>query len=98
MFLEMPLYQLESVFDYYSLKASPTVAKRLVASIVNKTIMLESNSTMGPIEELLRHRKNEYRYIVDGNYKIIYWIDEHFIKIAAVFDSRQNPEKLMDNV
>ena len=53
---------------------------------------------MGPIEELLRHRKNEYRYIVDGNYKIIYWIDEHFIKIASVFDSRQNPEKLMDNV
>ena len=27
-------------------------------------------------------------------YKIIYWIEDNYIKIATVFDSRQNPEKM----
>jgi hypothetical protein len=27
-------------------------------------------------------------------YKIIYWIEDKYIKIATVFDIRQNPEKI----
>ena len=34
------------------------------------------------------------RYLVEGNYKIIYWHDGTLIKIASVFDCRQNPSKL----
>ncbi len=43
---------------------------------------------------MLRHRKFEYRFIVVGNYKIIYWAEDNLIKIVAVFDTRQNPEKI----
>jgi hypothetical protein len=32
--------------------------------------------------------------LIEGNYKIIYWIDNQNIKIAAVFDCRQNPAKM----
>jgi mRNA-degrading endonuclease RelE of RelBE toxin-antitoxin system len=44
---------------------------------------------------LLENRNIEYHYIVESNYKIIYSIDDEnqFIKIADVFDTRQNPEK-----
>jgi len=47
-------------------------------------------------EELLRNRKHEYRYILAGHYKIIYWVDDpnSRIVVAAVFDSRQNPAKM----
>ncbi|MCD4833189.1 MAG: hypothetical protein K8R31_05275 [Bacteroidales bacterium] len=32
-------------------------------------------------------------FLVVGNYKIIYWIEDNYIKIATIFDCRQNPEK-----
>jgi mRNA-degrading endonuclease RelE of RelBE toxin-antitoxin system len=42
---------------------------------------------------------DNYRYIVCGNYKIIYSVDieEQLIKIADVFDTRQNPIKIKRN-
>jgi toxin ParE1/3/4 len=46
------------------------------------------------LELLLSKRQFEYRYLVEGNYKIIYWIETDFIKIAAVFDRRQNEKKI----
>ena len=51
---------------------------------------------MFQIEELLIDREDDYRYIVCDNYKIIYSIDIELklIKIANVFDTRQNPIKI----
>ena len=51
---------------------------------------------MGQIEILLKERKTTYRYLIFKNYKIIYSIDpkKRFIKIADVFDTRQNPSKI----
>lgn len=51
---------------------------------------------MFQIEDLLIDRKDGYRYIVCGNYKIIYSVDIELklIKIADVFDTRQNPIKI----
>ncbi len=49
---------------------------------------------LGQTEELLNFRKENFRYLVEGNYKIIYWIDDEIIRIVSVFDTRQNPEKL----
>jgi len=66
--------QLEEIFDYYKNIASLTVAKKLVNKLVDRTIQLENNSESGAKEPLLSKRKFEYRYLVDGNYKIIYWI------------------------
>jgi toxin ParE1/3/4 len=86
--------QLAEIFQYYKDVASETIAKRIVVEIVDATIQLENFPETGQIEELLLKRKNEYRYIVQGNYKIIYWIDDRFVKIATVFDCRQNPKKL----
>ena len=90
------LGQLEDIFDYYKLTGSLSTARKITSSIVDKTIHLESHPRLGPKEELLKKRKNEYRYLVEGNYKIIYWIDEKKkqINVAAIFDCRQNPVKM----
>ena len=86
--------QLEDVFDYYKVTTSLTVARKLVKSIVRKTSSLSKQPRKGQREILLADRQKEYRYIVEGNYKIIYWLDLTTVHIAAVFDTRQNPEKI----
>jgi toxin ParE1/3/4 len=64
--------------------------------LVNETIRLSKYPKIGQIEELLLHYVEEYRYIVHGNYKIIYFINQvkNRIDIINVFDTRQNPIKI----
>jgi len=89
-------FQLEDIFNYYKDKTSIRVARKLVKQIIDRTIQLEKNPNSGPKEPLLSERKFEYRYLVEGNYKIIYWKQDNYIKIATVFDSRQDPEKMKE--
>lgn len=86
--------KLEEIFDYYKTKVSVEVGSKVVGSIVDSTIKLETHPRIGQVEDLLKERGNEYRYVVAGNYKVIYWIEEPYVKIATVFDCRQNPTKM----
>jgi len=91
---ETALNNLEDIFEYYKYKASVRVARKLVKGLVKSTLKLQESPQIGRMEELLADRKFEYRFLVVGNYKIIYWIEESYIKIATIFDCRQNPEKI----
>jgi plasmid stabilization system protein ParE len=88
--------ELESIFQYYKRKANVTVAKKIVGGIYKETLKLKQQPRIGQIEELLKQRKQEFRYLVYKNYKIIYWINEseNRIEINDVFDTRQNPPKM----
>jgi len=88
--------KLYDIFQYYKYKAGIKIAKKIITKIVDQTLILKQNSKAGQIEELLVNRKYEFRYLVSGNYKIIYYINKEINKIivANVFDSRQNPSKL----
>lgn len=88
------LSQIETIFDYYKYIASIEVARKIVTEIVDSSILLEKTPLLGKEEPLLIHRKNKYRSLVVGKYKLIYWIDVDVIKIAVVFDCLQNPIKL----
>jgi plasmid stabilization system protein ParE len=85
---------LEAIFDYYKNRADAGVAQNIVGRLTSATIILKTNPTIGQIEELLKKRKYQYRYLVSGNYKIIYRITDTYVMIAAVFDCRQNPKKM----
>ena len=91
---EFATNQLEQIFDYHKYKANIKIAKKIIFQIIDRTILLETNHFIGPKEPLLTKRKNEYRYLVEGNYKIIYFIEENQIKIISIFDCRQNPIKI----
>lgn len=86
--------ELREIYSYYVDKANKKVADKLINAIVDQTIKLEKTPRVGQIEELLLHLEKEIRYIVQGNYKIVYWIDDKIITIATIFDCRQNPTKL----
>jgi plasmid stabilization system protein ParE len=88
--------QLDEIFEYYKNKASYLVATKLVRGIISRTNILETTPLAGPVEELLINRTEKYHYLVCGNYKVIYSVDHKskLVKIADVFDTRQNPTKI----
>ena len=94
--LELAENKLEDIYGYYSIKASKRVAENLINGIVDTTIGIEKQPEIGQIEIMLKHKKQEFRYLVFKNYKIVYWINYNFnrIEIANVFDTRQDPEKI----
>jgi toxin ParE1/3/4 len=91
---ELSERQLKDIFDYYSIKASTRVARKIINRIIDRVGILESNPFSGPKEELLSDYPEEFRYLVESNYKIIYWKKENLVTIASVFDCRQNPDKI----
>ena len=86
--------QLEDIFEKYKITADLTFAFKVVRGIVRKTASLSRQPHSGQREPLLTGRQKEYWHTVEGNCKIIYWIDEVALHIAAVFDIRQNPEAI----
>ena len=88
--------ELEIIFEYYRKNANYRIAKKLVDGIYHETLILKKQPEIGPVEELLRQRKEDFRYLVYENYKIIYWLNyqENRIEITDVFDTRQNPIKI----
>lgn len=88
--------EFEKIFTFYKDKVGVRIAKKLVNGIINETLILKYQPQVGQIEELLKSRKEEFRYLVYKNYKIIYWINykKHQIEIIDVFDTRQNPVKI----
>ena len=91
---ELSERQLKELYDYYAFKASPRIANKIINRVIDRVSILESNPSAGPKEELLCDYQEEFRYLVEGNYKIIYWKEGTLITIASVFDCRQNPKKI----
>ncbi len=91
--------ELDKIFQYYIDNASLKVAKKLLQQIITEPNRLLENPELFQMEDLLISRKERYRFIVCDNYKIIYSVDseQKLIKIADVFDTRQNPIKMIRN-
>jgi len=86
--------RLRQIFNYYCDKDLPAVALRIKTSIENRILYLEKFPRMGAVEEQLRDLGLGHRYLVEGNYKIIYRIVEDSIYITDIFHTRQDPSKM----
>jgi toxin ParE1/3/4 len=92
--------KLDSFYSFYVEKAGKRIASKMVNEIIDKSILLEKAPEIGQLEPLLSNRKEQFRYLIYKNYKMIYWINEHHtrIEIVNLFDCRQNPEKLVNQL
>lgn len=88
------IQDLRYIYDFLYFQASKRIADKISNAIIDKTILLEHTPRLGQKEEMLAHLNMEIRYLIEGNYKIVYWIDENIVTIATVFDCRQNPQKI----
>ena len=73
---------------------SEIYADKTIDEIYERAFDLENFPEMGPREPLLIKYSIIYRYLVQGDYKIIYSIENEEVRINRVFDTRQNPKKL----
>ena len=82
---------MKSIFTYYEKNATSEIARKIVLSIIDRADQLSEFPNLGAKEPLLKQAKRVYRCLVAGNYKIIYWNEDNYVKIATIFDVRQNP-------
>ena len=86
--------ELKNIYLYYRMVATNKVADKIRKSIFDSTRHLTKQPLIGTVEENLMDLKQGHRYLVAGNYKIIYRIIHDNIYITDIFDCRQNPQKM----
>lgn len=91
------LDELHHIYDYYKVNVSVLIANNIKESILLSTHQLESQPLSGTPELLLQHLNQGHRYIIRGNYKIIYKIQNKKLFITDIFDTRQDPESIKRN-
>lgn len=93
---DFAIRNLKDIFDYYAANVNKKLAHKIRRQILSSSKQLQKNPNSGPIEPNLTGLKKTYRYLVSGNYKLIYRIIDNQIVINDVFDTRQNPSKMND--
>lgn len=86
----------KEIYSYYREVASLKVAQSIRIAIVEKPRLLTKQPEIGQEEENPIVAGRGFRYLVEGNYKIVYKVfaERKEVLIATVFDTRQNPTKL----
>ncbi len=86
---------LEIIFDFLSIN-STVAAQRICENILGRAKQIETFPDSGSLHRSLKNSNKNYRYLVEGNYKIIYsyQVNPEAAYIHAVFDARLDPEKL----
>lgn len=89
------LVDLEVIYDFLAEKSQPA-AQRIVEGLLFRTRQLERFPQSGSLHESIKSTHKEYRYLVEGNYKIIYSYQpgNNLVYIEVIFDTRYNPDKI----
>ncbi|MFZ1693905.1 MAG: type II toxin-antitoxin system RelE/ParE family toxin [Flavobacteriales bacterium] len=90
-----PSTRLDEIWDYYAEEASERVADKITKKIVDDIDWLLDHPRGGQYEPLLDHLGLGHRRKVSGNYKIIFRIINDLIFVSDIFDTRQDPEKMV---
>ena len=83
---------LDSIYNFIA-KGSKAAAKKVVESILDREEQLKIQPNSGTIETRIK-LKGEYRFLVQGNYKIIYRVGRANVYVIKIFDARQDPKKI----
>ena len=83
------------IIEYYN-DINKSFAKNLFSSIEEKVQNLKNFPEQGKIvSELEKQNIIDYRELIEGNYRIIYTVQEDTIIIHTIIDSRRNLEDLL---
>ena len=74
---------------------SSSIADRYILRIMERVEQLVNYPDSGQEEPYLSDSGQASRYLLEGNYKIIYQYDEKHIFITDVFHTKQNPRKII---
>jgi toxin ParE1/3/4 len=86
------------IFQYYREAGNENVAQRIKSKIFRATRQLIKHPLSGQKETNLQRLGEDHRYLIEGNYKIIYKRVKEGILITDVFDTRQDPIKIFKSI
>ena len=87
---------LHKIFDFNIDHFSESYAYSILGDVLDEVQELENFPKKGAPELLLEGKKYDYRHLVIREYyKVIYFLVEDEAHIVAVWDVRQNPQKLI---
>lgn len=92
---EFAEYQLSQIYTFLYHKADEATASRIVLGIVNASERLVNFPEMGTKEKEEYVGDLNYRYLVQGHYKIVYEVVEENVIIQDVFHTSINPIKML---
>jgi plasmid stabilization system protein ParE len=85
--------RLKEIYKYYKREASITIARRIKNEILERIKTLKDYKDLGPIDEHLKYLHLGHRKLTEGNYKIVYRLENNLIYITDIFDTQQDPDK-----
>lgn len=85
---------LKDIFDYYKDVAGKRIARKIKNHIFDSTKQLKIQPNSGQTEPSLIKLGLGHRYLVRGNYKLVYRKVDEGILITDIFDTRQDPVKI----
>ena len=91
---DFAIEMLKEIFIYHKEIAGNNVARRIKTRIFSSTRQLKQQPNSGQIEPNLEILMEGHRYLVTGNYKVVYKKVNEDILITDIFDSRQDPSKV----
>ncbi len=93
-YTQQALNSLQECLDFFPPEVPNEKVNEIRDRILAKADALLLNPYIGQIEEYLEHLEKNHRRIIDGNYKILYRIENETIYITDIFDCRQDPSKM----
>lgn len=94
---EPAIDDVDEIYERLKIRQSKSFADKVIDKIFDKTALLENFPEMGTIQENRNAEEFKVRYLVEGNYKILYQINasKGIVEILSVFDTRQDPSKML---
>ena len=91
----LAMAQIEAYYTYNLLTFGEKKADFIQDSIFDVIESLQSFPGLGHVEPSLTDYPQCFRtFVQHANLKILYWVEDHIVKIALIFDTRQSPDKL----
>ncbi len=85
---------LKEIYDYYK-SAGETVAIKLLHKIKDRIDILMTSPLVGKVEFEIGDPAVSIRALIMGKrYKILYYEEEEYVYILAIWDCRQKPDSL----
>ena len=94
---DLAIDTISKIYDYHLRKVNQSIAAEIRDKIFDSIELLFSNPQIGQIESTLEVRREKHRYLITGNYKILYRVDKKKVFIDDIFDTRRDPNKMMKN-
>jgi len=87
---------LNEIKDYIEQETqSETIAANYINKLIDRIEQLKTFPDSGTEEQLLKRLKQNSRYLVEGNYKIIYQCKDNKVIITDIFHTKQTPVKIV---